>query len=668
MTWKRDRSIWLILSALCLTVLVYWPSLHGGYIFDDMVYFVDNTDVHVTTLNPADWIRAALQQAGTTQFRALSMLSFALNYYFTGLDPFWPKLTNLGIHLLNGFLLWLLLKELLRWRKLSAPTFEHEPAGLDLGAAILASAWLLLPINLTGVAYVAQRMESLANLFVFLGLFAYIRARRAEFTSGRNGMAPALSVLACTALGFSAKESAILLPLYTACLEFAICGFRNADHRISRSAVGTHVVFLGLPLLAGLAWISSWVFSDTTSFRTFSIGQRLLTEPRVLMDYIGWTLFPNINTLTFYHDDLKVSERLFDPPTTALAIAAVFGLIGLAVWQRRARPLFCLGILWFFAGHMLTGTVIPLELVFEHRNYFPSAGLLLAVASLLALEPGMRLPILRSAAIVLFIGWCTFTTFLRSEEWSDPLRLAYAEALKRPDSERAQYGLASTLIRVAGDNPDSPLIQRSTAILEHHAFDPDSGIGGLQALIFLNGRAHRPIDPRLWKAIVDKLRHGAPSQTDIAAVIFLFHCQQQGVCPDQPRELLAAFTAALESSDGNPNLMSAYADFAVQRLNDPELAVRMSRAVVDAKPEVMVYRANLIRMLIRTGKLDAARIQLQQMRKKDIAGSQAATIETLGRAIDAAAQAGAAAPVPEPAAQAGPGSTPPAAGSTQNPK
>ena len=64
-----------------------------------------------------------------------------------------------------------------------------------------------------------------------------------------------------------------------------------------------------------------------------------------------------------------------------------------------------------------------------------------------------------------------------------------------PGSSRAQYELARTLIVAAGDNEESPLIAESTKILNRTALLPDSGIAPLQALIYLNGRAHRNIDP-----------------------------------------------------------------------------------------------------------------------------------------------------------------------------
>lgn len=637
MTASNHRRAWVLLAALiAVAMLVYWPSLRGGYLFDDSIYFTQNPEVHVTSLDLGDWLHAATSQCSVNLLcRPLSALTFAANYYFTGVDPFWPKLTNLFIHLLNGLLLFLLLRELFRLKNTIHSTQQNN----DVAAAVIAGAWLLLPINLTGVAYVSQRMEALASLFVFLGLWWYLRARRRQFV-GESGSAMLwVSIAACTALGITAKEDAALLPLFTACAEFAITGFRNRDGRWCRSSLGAHLVLLVAPMIAGLIWIAPRVLHGASGVRNFTTAQRLLTEPRVLCDYIGWTLLPNLSSLTFYHDDLTISSGLLDPPTTALAILSLAALFGVAIRQRKARPLFCLGILWFFAGHSMTATIIPLELVFEHRNYVPSVGLLVAVVSLVALEPGLRLATAKRLLAAGFITLFAFITFLRAEEWSNPVRLAYSEVLKRPDSQRAQYGLARTLIMAAGKNEKSPLIDKATGILKRNAYQPTSGITSLQALIFINGRAHRPIDPRWWQAIVEKLRARAPSQSDIAAIIFLFHCQQDGDCPMQKQELLDTFVAGLERSNGNPNLMSAYADFALRELGDAALAERLLRQVAATQPAIPEYRENLIRLLISTRQFDKIEPEMEALRKLNRFGSLDEDIAKL-RSESAAAQAG----------------------------
>ena len=604
---------------MVVTVLVYAPSLRGGYLFDDSYYFVNNQDVHVSTLEIGDWTRAAISQAGMNQFRALSMLSFAANYYFTGLDPYWLKATNLAIHLGNGLFLFLALRALFELRRTVRDDSRASAASAALIAALITGAWLLLPINLTAVAYVSQRLEALANLFVLLGLWLYLRFRLRVYAGDGSGKLWA-SLVICTLLGLAAKESAALLPLYTACAEFALTGFRDRNGRYSRSAVSIHVVLLLLPFVAGMLWLSTWAFTGVTNFRQFSTLQRLYTEARVLIDYVYWTLLPNLDVLTFYHDDIAASQGLLQPPTTLLSILALLAAGLLALWQRARRPLFCLGVMWFFAGHSMTATIVPLELVFEHRNYFPSIGLLLVLASLLEIEPVLRMRLAAPATALCLLALFTFTTYLRAEEWSHPLRLAYSEALKRPDSARAQYMLAHTLIEGARDDA-SPLLEKSMAILRRDAMRPGQGIAPLQALIYLSARLHQPIEHVWWERISAELREHAPSQTDIDSLIYLYRCQRRGDCPRQPAELLDAFVAGLAKSQGNVNLMEAYGEFALLELHDATLAEHMYRDVVAIRPQVAVYRANLVEFLIATSRFDEASKTLDELRAMNHLGA-----------------------------------------------
>jgi len=617
--WQRlspnQRGSLLIAGLMLLTACVYIPALFGGYIFDDAYYFVDNTDVHMTSLDLRSLTRAALSQAGANQFRAIGMLTFAINYYFSGLDPFWVKLTNVVIHLSNGLLLFFLLRQLFTLRKIiggGAPDTlaKHETAA---AAAVLAGIWMLLPINFTAVAYVSQRLEALANIFVFGGLIAYLHARQREY-QGRRSLVRLLGSLGVfTLLGLLTKESAVTLPLYTVCIELTVTGFRNRDGKLSSATLLTHTVFLLAPLIVGLTWIAHWDFASVKNARAFSITERLMTEPRVLVDYICWTLLPNLDQLSFYHDDLVLSRSLTNPQTTWMAIAALLSLFGIAIWQRIRRPLLCIGILWFFAGHVLTATIIPLELVFEHRNYFASVGVLLAVASPIALEPVVSRVNIRTALATCFIVFISFTTLLRAQEWSHPLRLALSEAEKRPDSIRAQYELARSLIVVGVKDAGSPLLREARIILERSAFKPNAGIAGLQALIYLDCKTRGAVEPKLWQTLTDDLREQPPSQQDIGALHFLLHAQLRGDCPVQRQELLNAFTAALARSDGEVNLVSAYADFAYLELGDPQLAERMFRYVVQSRPTVPVYRENLIKFLIVMRRFDEARHEIDAL-------------------------------------------------------
>lgn len=107
----RQRVPFLI-GMLLLTALLYLPGTNGSFMFDDYPNIVDNTALHVTTLDPEAWLRASWASPASDLQRPLASLSFALNHYFTGMAPLPMKLTNVAIHLLNGLLLFALLRRI----------------------------------------------------------------------------------------------------------------------------------------------------------------------------------------------------------------------------------------------------------------------------------------------------------------------------------------------------------------------------------------------------------------------------------------------------------------------------------------------------------------------------------------------------------------------------
>src|SRR5690625_3468716 len=174
-----------------------------------------------------------------------------------------------------------------------------------------------------------------------------------------------------------------MLPSYALLAEICLLGFRSHGGQRSRWLIGLFVVLTLIPLLLVLLWLLPSALQGGYAHRPFTLGERLLTEFRVILDYVQWTLLPRLSQLGFYHDHIALSTAWLSPPTTAIC-ASLLGLLLLtALGLIRHAPLFSLGIFWFFAAHLMTGTFIPLELVFEHRNYFASIGLLLAVMSLL---------------------------------------------------------------------------------------------------------------------------------------------------------------------------------------------------------------------------------------------------------------------------------------------
>lgn len=611
---RKEKIRWsLAWLAVLLTVLaIYWPGLYGGYIFDDYTFLVDNSDLQgVTSLDLGEWTRAILSFPASHQGRWLTMFTFAANHYFTGFDPFWIKLTNLVIHLLNGCLLYRLFLGLFAWRQNFPHALAPNQRTLHATALALAALWLVLPINLTGVLYSVQRLESFSNTFVLLGLTCYVHGRWQLERTGK-GYSWLLAALLAACTGVLAKESAVLLPLYTFLIEWVFDSFRTSRQR--RLIKGIYAIVLVLPLFAGLVWLASWIGTETSYARDFNTVQRLLTEARVLVAYMQWALLPLPHSLSLYHDDFAVSQGLFSPPTTVLAIVFLAALAIAALIQHKRHPLFSLGILWFFAGHALTATVIPLELVFEHRNYFPSCGLLLAVGSLLVLEPFVRIKITTAGMVaVAAFAFYAFNTNLRAREWSHPIRLALAEASIRPNSPRAQYELGRALFITAQFNPESPYWNEARNAFGACTKLPKASVICEQGLIAIAARRKEPIDPALWDSIIAKLHSSTPTSSDATAMAALYECQLNDVCPHDFVHLGEALQAGVDHPQPNELMLTIYSEYAWLILRDLDLAERVMREIVALKPRSPDSRANLIAVLAQKGQMDEARAELSRL-------------------------------------------------------
>lgn len=621
-----------VLAGMTITAAMYWPGLHGGWLFDDYPNILENPGVQPSHLSVATLVSAALSSPASDFKRPLASLSFAVNYLATGLDPFAMKLSNLVIHLLNGLLVFILTRKLLRltaWSK-SQRSYSNT-------AALTATAWLLLPINLTSVLYVVQRMESLANLFVMIGLIGYVGCRERMLavnqpdtgikitTQNHMGIVVcALTLAVPAAIGALAKETAIMLPLYALLIEWIVFRFRTQTNTTDRHLIALYILLLFVPMIAGLAWLMPHITDPLYwSTRDFSLRTRLLSETRIVMDYIAWTLVPTPQALSFYHDNFNVSTGIFSPWTTFFSILALISLTILAYRLRSRRPLITLGIGLYLGCHLLTGTILPLELVYEHRNYFASMGLMLAVIPLLSTwsptRPSSYLPYLCAALLTsLLILWGS-QTLMTAIAWGEPLRLAEMLASRAPDSPRAEYELGRTYIIYSHYDPSSPYTRLAYAPLERAAALPKSSVLPEQALIFMNSRMKLPLKDVWWDSLIAKLQSHKATIQDESSLGALTQCARQGDCELPKDRMNQAYLAAIKNSP-SPRLLSMYADFAWNILQDRPLGERMASASVSAAPNEPAYHITLARMFIAEGQTAKVEQQIAALESLNLGG------------------------------------------------
>ena len=441
---------------------VYAPGLQGPFVFDDYPNIVDNKLVAVDALD-SERLRDAAFSLGDRSYpdRGLARLSFALNYYFAGgrFSAFAFKLTNVVIHILNGLLVyWLSVLLLRRYAGGARPGSAQAGWGAMQSylPLLVAALWLLHPIQLTSVLYVVQRMTSMAAFFVLAGLLLFVMGRIRLEAGRAYGLTWMFAGLAGGVfLGFFCKQSAVLLPFYAFLVELFFFRREALPDAARRRLYGFYGVTVALP--AGLAVVGLAVAWDAIVqdyvFRDFTLWERLLTQSRVLFFYLGLLLFPHIRAFGLYHDDFVLSTGLLDPWTTLVSVLAWAVLVGLALWGVRRRALWSFAILWYLVGHALESSLLSLELVYEHRNYLPSFGILFAGAYYLVrgLDRFVGKPRLIVPVVGLMVAVLAFTTFTRAGVWGDKYTVIEFSLRNHPNSSRTHGEYATSNAQLVGD-------------------------------------------------------------------------------------------------------------------------------------------------------------------------------------------------------------------------
>ena len=111
----------------------------------------------------------------------------------------------------------------------------------------------------------------------------------------------------------------------------------------------------------------------------FTMTERLLTEMRVLVYYMSQLFYPVPTRLSIDHD-IVISTSLIHPWTTLPAGLFLIALTITGVVVLEKHPLIGFSILFFLINHVIESSIIPLELIFEHRNYLPSFFMFVPVA------------------------------------------------------------------------------------------------------------------------------------------------------------------------------------------------------------------------------------------------------------------------------------------------
>ncbi|MFK2872297.1 tetratricopeptide repeat protein [Dyella lipolytica] len=472
-----------LLLLLAFVFAAYWPGLHGGFLFDDFANLPILGDTGPIDNWPAFWRYIT---AGTADpiGRPLTLLSFLLDAHNWPADPLPFKRTNLILHLLNGALLtWLL-------RRLGHMLFlDTDRRRIDMAALLGASLWLVHPLFVSTTLYIVQREAILPATFTLLGLLSWLHGRTA-LLHGRtlSGLAwTTVGLGVCTLLGVLSKANGILLPVLALVIEYTLLRSVPQDPLSKGKNSGVYhramlaLAWLPASIVAGylLQQGEHGLVHGIPSIRPWTLGQRLLTEPRVLVDYLDLLWLPRPFTPGLFNDNIQVSTSLWSPYTTLPALLVVLGLIGCALKFRRQLPVLAAATLFYFVGQSIESSTIPLELYFEHRNYLPAMLMFWPLALWLCSVRQSRFTAAHTAAVFASIA----PSIRHRAKLALAVVLLLGLALMTHSSAELWGNTHDQALLWAELNPDSPRAQANAAVAERNAGHPEHAVVRLQHLL-----------------------------------------------------------------------------------------------------------------------------------------------------------------------------------------
>jgi len=570
----------VVILAIAAGWLAYSPGMGGSLHFDDTASLHGLSGIE----DRADALDFALSGGAGPLGRPVSLATFIPQAHAWPDEPGVFLRTNILLHLLNGMLVtWALYL-------LSAARGTETGTAAVVGA-LSGALWMLLPILASSSLLIVQRMTTLSATFVLLGIIGYLYARQHSdrhpwmALAGMTASASLASLLAVLA-----KENGALLPVFLLVIETTLLKQPAHVPRNAWRLILASVLVLPTSILVAYVVTRLPYPEQIVLIRDFSGVERLLTQSRILWEYLYLAYFPHVPSLGPFHDDYPVARSLADPTTLLAAGAWVITFVAAASLRKRA-PLFTFAVAWYVAGHLLESTTIPLELYFEHRNYLPLVGPTFALVAGIHQLAERRRNIV-AFALMIYASVLGGVLYSVSSLWGNPAIAAEMWYLYRPTSIRAASFIASEMERV-GDAAVAHGIVRDV-----RSHNPQAHYLDISLLTYACMIQPDSVGREDFEALENELRTTDFSLAALNAMPRLAAIARRGDCRGVPPD---AFERLLKSLQANPRYQASALATANIELALAYLALRRDRVDVAS-----AYAINALRLKRTPGTLSTA--------------------------------------------------------------
>lgn len=452
------------------TVAAFWPVTNAQFVnLDDPTYISDNLRVQRgLTVDNVKW---AFTTFHGSLWHPLTWLSIMLDCELFGVNPAAMHRVNLGFHVANAVLLFLMLRRLTRalW-----------------ASALVAALFALHPLRVESVAWIAERKDVLSTFFCILTIWSY-----SEYVLRRCAGWYTAAIL-FFAFGLMSKAMLVTLPFVLLLIDF--WPLRRIDGAAPRT--WTHVrrlVFDKLPFFAlaavsiALAWLAPRHGEGVVSFVRLPLSERIENAIVSYARYLGKTCWPT-DLAVYYPHPGEWSGLL-----VAAAVALVVIVSALAVRTFRRFPWFFIGWFWF------VGTLVPVlgivqvggQSMADRFTYLPSIGLFIAIVwtvrELVLGNRALRLASVAGAGVLTIV--CALITHRQAGYWKNSHTLFTHAAKVTPPSTLLLNSMGDALLDQA--RPEEAM-QKFKAALQ---LDPEDSLawGNIGNIHFRDGKLDQAI-------------------------------------------------------------------------------------------------------------------------------------------------------------------------------
>ncbi|MBI4689893.1 MAG: tetratricopeptide repeat protein [Nitrospirae bacterium] len=328
-----------------------------------------------------------------------------------------------------------------RWEDKNFST--SQPLNFSTSIALFSALLFVShPIQTQAVTFTWQRVTSLATFFYLLSLVMYIKWRLLSTIERQNdskekiawrlphcrsaGLSLYLISLLSAVLAMKTKEIAFTLPVVIALYEFMFFEGKIKRRILYLSPLLLTMLFIPFSLINVNGSILNLIShaNEVSKGAQVSVQDYLLTQLRVIVTYIRLLFFPINQNLDY---DYPVYSSFFESQIV-LSFLFLFSVFGLGIYlfyrsratippfnsplikggyrgvsriTRHVSRLIAFGIFWFFITLSVESSIMPIspfflvtsedmgkyffdiEIIFEHRMYLPSIGLIIAFSTAL---------------------------------------------------------------------------------------------------------------------------------------------------------------------------------------------------------------------------------------------------------------------------------------------